>query len=85
MKYAIAWFNEKTSTIDDTNVTWHEGTQEQAEQKVKKRKGICALFYYKDVNVGIPVKPDASREEFEADPARLGICFYHCWQGYRYE
>ena len=85
MKYAIAWFDEKTGTVDDTNLTWHEGTQDEAENVVMKNHNKCALFYFGDVKRGLPLKPDATREEFESDPARLGICFFHCWSGYVYE
>ena len=85
MKYAIADFDEKTGAIDDTNLVWCEGSQENAEHTVIKDHDKCALFYFGDVNRGVPVKPEATREEFEADPARLGICFFYCWQGYVYE
>ena len=85
MKYAIANFDAKTGTIDDTNLVWCEGSQEEAETVVVKDHSKCTLFYYGDVNRGCPVYPDATRVEFENNPAVLGICFYHCWRGYQYE
>ena len=85
MKYAIAGFREKDGQIIDTNLIWCEGTQEEAESVVLKDHSKCVLFYYGDVNRGCPVEPDATREEFENNPAVLGICFYHCWRGYQYE
>ena len=85
MKYAIAEFNRSTGTIDDATLTWHEGTQDEAEEVVVHDHDKCALFYFGDVDRGIPLNPEATREEFEADPARLGICFYYSWPGYIYE
>ena len=85
MKYAIANFDEKTGTIDDSELIWCEGTQEEAETVVIKNHDKCTLFYYRDVNRGCPVEPEATREEFENNPTVLGICFYHCWRGYQYE
>ena len=85
MKYAIANFDEKNGQIDDSRLKWFEGTQLEAESAVLSDHTKCALFYYGDVNRGCPVNKEATREEFEANPAVLGICFYHCWRGYQYE
>ena len=85
MRYAIADFDEKMGQIDDTNLIWCEGSQIEAETVVLKDHSKCVLFYYGDVNRGCPFNEYATREQFEADPAVLGICFYHCWRGYQYE
>ena len=85
VKFAIADFDEKMGQIDDSNLEWKVGTIEQAERVVIKDRSKCVLFYYGDVQRGCPVNKEATREEFESNPAVLGICFYHCWRGYQYE
>ena len=85
MRYAIADFQEKDGQIIDTDLIWREGTQEEAETVVLKDHTKCVLFYFGDVKRGCPLDENATRDIFEADPARYGICFYHCWAGYRYE
>ena len=83
--YAIAPFNEKTGQIGDV-ITWKEDTLEEAQNVVHKDNSICVLFYHKDVAPnGVPVNPQATKDEFVKNPAVLGIAYYHCWAGYRYE
>lgn len=83
--YAIAPFNDKTGWIGDV-ITWKEGTLEEAQNVVHKDNSVCVLFYHKDVAPrGVPVNPEATRDEFVKNPTGLGVAYYHCWAGYRYE
>ena len=83
--YAIAPFNEKTGHIGDV-ITWKEGTLEEAQNVVHKDNSVCVLFYHKDVAPnGVPINPQATKDEFVKNPAVLGVAYYHCWAGYRYE
>ena len=84
--YAITDFNEKTGQIDDSDLIWKEGTLEQAQNVVHKDHSKCVLFYHKDVAPnGVPVNKNATKDEFKNNPAVLGVAYYHCWAGYRYE
>lgn len=86
MKYAVADFDSRTGSILESTIVWKNGTLEQGRDIVHKDKTKCVLFYHKDVpNMGIPVNKDATRQEFEANPAVLGVCYYKSWRGYNFE
>ena len=88
MKYAKCKLDKATGRIcdDDGSLQWYEGTLEEAKNRVEANKNCTVLFYPGDVpGRGVPVNPDVSREEFEANPAVYGVGFYHGWRGYVFE
>ena len=84
IKYAKCTFDRLNGKIrdDDGSLEWHEDTFANAWSSVVNDPGHCALFHPKDVpGYGVPVNPDVSREEFEANPAVYGVCLYYGWRG----
>ena len=89
MKYALCDFgiiqNGRLAAAED--LTWKQGRLEKAKAEVEKSKGsLAALFFPADIpGIGYPLDPEVSRETFEKDPARHGVCYYLAWSGYRFE
>ena len=81
IKYATAIFVDGTAMAD--TLEWHTGTPTQAMERVKNNTGkpICALFHYQDIKddtaqTFFPTEMEATREQFESDPALYGVCYY---------
>ena len=86
MKYAIANFDPTTGNVDTDSIVWKDSCIEKAKDIVHKDKYKCVLFYHNDVpGCGCPMYKEATREEFEANPAVKGVAYYKGWSGYVYE
>ena len=86
IKYAKCSFNQATGMIEDSDLEWLEGTQEEACKSVEEDSGTCVLFFPKDVpGKGHPIIQDVTRGMFEAKPAVFGVCYYKGWSGYVFE
>lgn len=88
IKYAICNFDLRSGRVldDDGSLVWESGTLETAMNKVKKDKSKCALFFPSDIpDYGAPLNRDVSREDFEREPAKYGVCYYKAWSGYAFE
>lgn len=79
MKYATCNFDYRQGYVrdDDGSLEWHNGTLEEAMSYVKTTPGSCALFFPNDIpEHGRIVYPKITREDFEAEPALYGACYF---------
>ena len=82
IRYATAHFSKRGEVVGE--IEWHTGTCEAA--LLQTRNGgddRCAMFHYKDIRHLFPdtvtffaEEVNATREQFEADPDRYGVCYY---------
>ena len=89
IKYAVCDFEviRDGRRVKSEDIFWEQGTLEEVKNKVEKSRGkIAALFFPADVlGLGYPLDSEVTRERFENEPERFGVCYYLAWCGYRFE
>lgn len=83
IRYAIASFDGKNDYIAENTIEWREDYFNAALNRVKSiGNDKCAMFHYPDIKDDMgdrtffAVEMDATREQFESDPAMYGVCYY---------
>ena len=82
IRYGIATFSGSDGKIHVETLEWAENDFAAAVEAVKsKGNNFCGLFYYWDFPEDnrprvLESTVEATREQFEAEPAKYGVCLY---------